>query len=340
MLPHPWFIANVALMVALGLMVGAPARAVAPPALTSHASVDFARPVATHSLVGFLHGLDDLQPVDRLVVPLRPTLWRGSLFSAPYARAVGARRALHARRLGSVGLSRCRLVRATGAVAGLGCVVDVRARSRRRNGDRDMVWDIWNEPDVPYFWTGTEAQYHELYRRAYVAIRQEVGRGRDHRRPQRQHVPVGLAGRSARVLPLAPIARSTRSAGTSFPVAAASRRSPTTCAARAPGCWATPPTFRSAYASSTSASTSARATRSGPARSWATSRSSSAAARARAPTPAGTTRPERTPARSTRSTASSTVPPCARGRRGGRCAGTPAVPTRACAADQPTPRSP
>ena len=38
-----------------------------------------------------------------------------------------------------------------------------------------MVWDIWNEPDVPYFWTGTEAQYHELYRRAYVAIRQELG---------------------------------------------------------------------------------------------------------------------------------------------------------------------
>ena len=45
----------------------------------------------------------------------------------------------------------------------------------RRNGDHDMVWDIWNEPDVPYFWTGTEAQYHELYRRAYIAIRQELG---------------------------------------------------------------------------------------------------------------------------------------------------------------------
>ena len=48
-------------------------------------------------------------------------------------------------------------------------------RLAAENSSRDLIWDIWNEPDVPYFWTGSEAQYHELYRRAYVAIRQEVG---------------------------------------------------------------------------------------------------------------------------------------------------------------------
>jgi len=46
-----------------------------------------------------------------------------------------------------------------------------------RNRSRDLIWDIWNEPDNPYFWTGSEAQFHELYRLAYVAIRREVGPG-------------------------------------------------------------------------------------------------------------------------------------------------------------------
>jgi hypothetical protein len=47
-LPHPWFIVNVTLTVALGLVVAAPVRAAPAPAfLTAQATVDFARPVAT-----------------------------------------------------------------------------------------------------------------------------------------------------------------------------------------------------------------------------------------------------------------------------------------------------
>ena len=81
-------------IVTLGVAGTPPARAGPPPAtLTAVASVDFAHPEKVHSLVGFLHGLDDTQPPDRVVVPLHPTLWRGSLASASYDRAtaLGAR---------------------------------------------------------------------------------------------------------------------------------------------------------------------------------------------------------------------------------------------------------
>ncbi len=45
----------------------------------------------------------------------------------------------------------------------------------RANRGRSLVWDVWNEPDQPYFWNGTEAQFHETYRVAYQVIRQELG---------------------------------------------------------------------------------------------------------------------------------------------------------------------
>src|SRR4051812_37858280 len=68
---------------------GAPAvRAAGSPAtLTPVAWVHFAHRVKVHSLVGFLHGLGDKDPSDRVVMPLHPTLWRGSLFSASFERA-------------------------------------------------------------------------------------------------------------------------------------------------------------------------------------------------------------------------------------------------------------
>ena len=36
------------------------------------------------------------------------------------------------------------------------------------------TWEVWNEPDIPDFWNGTRAQFHELYGRAYTVIRAEV----------------------------------------------------------------------------------------------------------------------------------------------------------------------
>jgi xylan 1,4-beta-xylosidase len=156
------------------VLVAAGPAAAAPNGL---ASVDFAHAVAAHSLDGFLHGLDDAQPDSRLVVPLRPTLWRGSLDSAPYDRAegFGARYMLVVSDLwgypGAGWYGRQAPWEDWDAWSDF-----VRDLARNWRG-HDMIWDIWNEPDVPYFWTGTEAQYHELYRRAYLAIRTELGPG-------------------------------------------------------------------------------------------------------------------------------------------------------------------
>jgi xylan 1,4-beta-xylosidase len=167
--------ASALISVGIGAFGARPVRAASPPVLTPVASVDFAHRVTVRSLVGFLHGLGDAQPSDRLVVPLHPTLWRGSLFSASYDRAsaLGARYML--------------VVSDLWGYPGAGWYGrrapwedwDAWSAFVRRlavdNRSRDLIWDVWNEPDWPYFWTGSEAQYHELYRRAYVAIRQELG---------------------------------------------------------------------------------------------------------------------------------------------------------------------
>jgi len=78
---------------ALALLAPVAGAAELPAVPTLVASVDFGRRVRTHSLVGFLHGLGPAKPPNRLVAPLRPRLWRGSLFSASYDRAsrLGAR---------------------------------------------------------------------------------------------------------------------------------------------------------------------------------------------------------------------------------------------------------
>ncbi len=38
-----------------------------------------------------------------------------------------------------------------------------------RYGDRVQHWEIWNEPDYPYFWSGTPADYAQLLRVGYLA---------------------------------------------------------------------------------------------------------------------------------------------------------------------------
>lgn len=40
-----------------------------------------------------------------------------------------------------------------------------------RYGDQVAAWEVWNEPDLPLFWTGTAAQYAELLAMAYQAIK-------------------------------------------------------------------------------------------------------------------------------------------------------------------------
>ncbi|AKJ65418.1 GH39 family glycosyl hydrolase [Kiritimatiella glycovorans] len=39
----------------------------------------------------------------------------------------------------------------------------------------NVVYDVWNEPNLSMFWPGTDAQYYEAYRRAHTVIKNELG---------------------------------------------------------------------------------------------------------------------------------------------------------------------
>ena len=38
----------------------------------------------------------------------------------------------------------------------------------------DLLWDVWNEPDGPYFWGRTQAQYFEMWKRGVQLIRARI----------------------------------------------------------------------------------------------------------------------------------------------------------------------
>jgi hypothetical protein len=38
----------------------------------------------------------------------------------------------------------------------------------------DLIWDVWNEPDGPYFWGRTQAQYFEMWKRGVQMIRARI----------------------------------------------------------------------------------------------------------------------------------------------------------------------
>ena len=155
--------------------VAAAGPANGPPAASVRA--DFSRSLNAHSLVGFLHGLDPAAPSRRWVEPLHPTLWRGTPSSVDYdrARSFGARYVLVLSDLwGYPGSGwNGRLAPWTELDAWRAFVRGV----ARANRGRHIVWDIWNEPDDPYFWSGTQAQYHAVFRTAEHAIRAELGAG-------------------------------------------------------------------------------------------------------------------------------------------------------------------
>jgi xylan 1,4-beta-xylosidase len=136
--------------------------------------VGFAEPRATASLVGFVHGMDMRRPADEMIDPLAPALWRGKLRDVPYERVqeLGGRYTyVLSDRWGYPGAGHRapyedfaaweRFVRKT-------------ARGSRRG---DVLWDVWNEPNDPWFWQGTPEQLYETYRIAENVLRHELGPG-------------------------------------------------------------------------------------------------------------------------------------------------------------------
>jgi MYXO-CTERM domain-containing protein len=142
------------------------------------ASVDFSiavRPMS-HAGSGFLHSFTPTSPSDALIAPLKPQLFRdwpdggdggGAFNNYARATALGAKMQV----VVSDGYSNyttfpgdnadysnwenyCRNLAIRATVAGA-----------------HLQYDIWNEPDIGYFWNRPETQFLETWKRGYQAIR-------------------------------------------------------------------------------------------------------------------------------------------------------------------------
>lgn len=135
-------------------------------------TVDFAAPVSgIHSMSGFLYGIGDNQPPNDLLSPLQPKLWRTSTFNH-YPRITGLGSEFQLLLSDTWGYGKPR-----------GWPYEdydkweehVRATAQQYRG-KNITWDVWNEPDIKDpFWRGSRKQFFETYKRAYTAIRQELG---------------------------------------------------------------------------------------------------------------------------------------------------------------------
>jgi hypothetical protein len=115
--------------------------------------VGFATPLDRPTMVGFVHGMDMRKPVDELIDPLAPELWRGKLRDVPYKRVeeLGGRYTyVLSDRWGYPGAGVRPPYEDFGAWRRF-----VRKTARGARRGKDVLWDIWNEPNEPHFWQGT-----------------------------------------------------------------------------------------------------------------------------------------------------------------------------------------
>jgi len=139
-------------------------------------TVSLDEPVRTRgSMNGFIHSLDATLPADDRVAPLAPRLWRSDGMRAPIDRATafGARYQLVLSDLWGYPPSdwngRGPPWRDLAAWERF-----VRATARASRG-RPVIWDIWNEPNDPGFWSGGQRRFFDVYSRANRVLREELG---------------------------------------------------------------------------------------------------------------------------------------------------------------------
>jgi hypothetical protein len=159
---------RLAFVLALALAVPASAEAAVPTV-----RVGFATPLERANMVGFVHGMDMRRPVDSLIEPLAPALWRGKLRDVPYERVeqLGGRYTyVLSDRWGYPGAGVRPPYEDLGAWRRF-----VRRTARGSRRGRVALWDVWNEPNEPHFWQGTPEQLYETYRVAENVLREELG---------------------------------------------------------------------------------------------------------------------------------------------------------------------
>ncbi|MFM6194871.1 MAG: GH39 family glycosyl hydrolase [Planktothrix sp.] len=135
-------------------------------------TIDFAtQRTGISSMSGFLYGKNATQPPDNMIKPLQPKLWRTSQLDL-YSRVIGFGAEFQLILSDTWGYGRPRGWPYDNYTKWEDHVRQV----ARRNKDKVILWDVWNEPDLrDPFWKGTREQFFETYKRAYQVLRQELG---------------------------------------------------------------------------------------------------------------------------------------------------------------------
>ena len=140
--------------------------------------VDFAaRRADVKSMSGLLHGIGAGVPHDTMVAPLRPALWRlGSFEHYARVRGTGARVVMVLSDLWGYPKYGGGAVRwPYDDYAVWERFVDSVATA---HAGKPVVWDVWNEPDIDFFWPQSDSsqhRLHETYRRAHGVLRARLG---------------------------------------------------------------------------------------------------------------------------------------------------------------------
>ncbi|MGC9525187.1 MAG: GH39 family glycosyl hydrolase [Limnospira sp.] len=134
--------------------------------------VDFAAAQpGVKSMSGFLHSVEQNEPPDNQIRPLAPKLWRMGRFDLyPRLTGFGATYQLVLSDTWGYGTQRGWPFEDYGKW-------EAHVRNlAQKHGDKNIAWDIWNEPDLrDPFWKGTREQFFETYKRAYRVLREELG---------------------------------------------------------------------------------------------------------------------------------------------------------------------
>jgi hypothetical protein len=143
-------------------------------------TVDFGAPVTGNkNMLGLLSGADTTGPPDGMIGPLKPNLWRVGNYAA--------------------GQDAIQWPTIYGRLTGFGARVEMVASEgyypsdnkfpyddwdawdarvlqlAQTNQGRNLMWDVWNEPNGTKFWAGTQEQFFETYLHAYNVLRQQLG---------------------------------------------------------------------------------------------------------------------------------------------------------------------
>jgi xylan 1,4-beta-xylosidase len=156
------------------------AVSLAPAQQTAIGQVDFSSPQVVHSVFGMLEGASAAAPSPASSTALQPGLWRlgmyhGADLDSVYEQAAQSRAIIHY----VVSNRFCYPVNqwcGTGAPYTNWTLYQTKvAQAVTDTKGKNVMFDVWNEPDSPLFWSGTQAQFFEAYLRAYNVLRNLVG---------------------------------------------------------------------------------------------------------------------------------------------------------------------